>query len=137
FDSFAPVLELIKQAADDPNVLAIKQTLYRTGKDSPIVEHLVQAARNGKDVTVVVELRARFDEEANLGLADRLQEAGVQVVYGVVGFKTHAKMLLVVRREGRKLRRYVHLGTGNYHSGTARAYTDIGLISADPDIGND
>ena len=137
FDAFAPVLELIKQAAADPNVLAIKQTLYRTGRDSPIVEHLVQAARNGKDVTVVVELRARFDEEANLGLADRLQDAGVQVVYGVVGYKTHAKMLLVVRREGRKLRRYVHLGTGNYHSGTARAYTDIGLLSADPELGND
>lgn len=137
FDSFAPVLELIKQAAADPNVLAIKQTLYRTGKDSAIVEHLVQAARNGKDVTVVVELRARFDEEANLGLADRLQDAGVQVVYGVVGFKTHAKMLLVVRREGRRLRRYVHLGTGNYHAGTARAYTDLGLITADADIGND
>ncbi|MCC8362089.1 polyphosphate kinase 1 [Lysobacter sp. A6] len=137
FDSFAPVLELIKQAAEDPNVLAIKQTLYRTGKDSPIVDQLVQAARNGKDVTVVVELRARFDEEANLGLADRLQDAGVQVVYGVVGYKTHAKMLLIVRREGRKLRRYVHLGTGNYHSGTARAYTDFGLITADPDIGND
>ena len=137
FDSFAPVHELIKQAAVDPEVLAIKQTLYRTGKDSAIVDALVQAARNGKDVTVVVELRARFDEDANLGLADRLQEAGVQVVYGVVGYKTHAKMLLIVRREGRKLRRYVHLGTGNYHSGTARAYTDIGLITADPDIGND
>ncbi|SFK77392.1 polyphosphate kinase 1 [Lysobacter sp. cf310] len=137
FDAFTPVLELIRQAAEDPNVLAIKQTLYRAGKDSPIVEQLVQAARNGKDVTVVVELRARFDEEANLGLADRLQEAGVQVVYGVVGYKTHAKMLLIVRREGRKLRRYVHLGTGNYHSGTARAYTDFGLITADPDIGND
>ncbi|HEY0662381.1 MAG TPA: polyphosphate kinase 1 [Lysobacter sp.] len=137
FDSFAPVLELIRQAAEDPNVLAIKQTLYRSGKDSPIVEQLVQAARNGKDVTVVVELRARFDEEANLGLADRLQEAGVQVVYGVVGYKTHAKMLLIVRREGRKLRRYVHLGTGNYHSGTARVYTDFGLLTADPDIGSD
>ncbi len=137
FDSFSPVLELIKQAAEDPNVLAIKQTLYRAGKDSPIVEQLVQAARNGKDVTVVVELRARFDEEANLGLADRLQDAGVQVVYGVVGYKTHAKMLLIVRREGRKLRRYTHLGTGNYHSGTARGYTDFGLITADPDIGND
>ena len=137
FDSFAPVLDLIKQAAEDPNVLAIKQTLYRTGKDSAIVEHLVQAARNGKDVTVVVELRARFDEEANLGLADRLQEAGVQVVYGVVGYKTHAKMLLIVRREGRKLRRYVHMGTGNYHSGTARAYTDLGLLTADPEVGND
>lgn len=137
FDAFTPVLELIRQAAVDPQVLAIKQTLYRTGKDSAIVDALVLAARNGKDVTVVVELRARFDEDANLGVADRLQEAGVQVVYGVVGFKTHGKMLLIVRREGRKLRRYVHLGTGNYHSGTARAYTDLGLITADPDIGND
>ena len=137
FDSFATVLELIREAAADPNVLAIKQTLYRTGKDSGIVDALIQAARNGKDVTVVVELRARFDEEANLGLADRLQDAGVQVVYGVVGYKTHAKMLLIVRREGRKLRRYVHLGTGNYHSGTARAYTDLSLITADADIGDD
>ena len=137
FDAFTPVLELIKQAAEDPHVLAIKQTLYRAGKDSPIVEQLVQAARNGKDVTVVVELRARFDEEANLGLADRLQEAGVQVVYGVVGYKTHAKMLLIVRREAKVLKRYVHLGTGNYHSGTARAYTDFGLITCDADIGND
>ena len=137
FDAFTPVLELIKQAAEDPNVLAIKQTLYRAGKDSPIVEHLIQAARNGKDVTVVVELRARFDEEANLRLADRLQEAGVQVVYGVVGYKTHAKMLLIVRREGSKLRRYVHLGTGNYHAGTSRAYTDFGLISADADLCSD
>lgn len=137
FDSFSTVLDLIREAAVDPNVLAIKQTLYRTGKDSGIVDALVQAARNGKDVTVVVELRARFDEEANLGLADRLQDAGVQVVYGVVGYKTHAKMLLIVRREGRKLRRYVHLGTGNYHSGTARAYTDLSLITADTDIGND
>ncbi len=137
FDSFSTVLDLIREAAVDPNVLAIKQTLYRTGKDSGIVEALIQAARNGKDVTVVVELRARFDEEANLGLADRLQDAGVQVVYGVVGYKTHAKMLLIVRREGRKLRRYVHLGTGNYHSGTARAYTDLSLITADADIGND
>ena len=137
FDAFTPVLELLKQAAADPGVLAIKQTLYRTGRDSPIVEHLVQAARNGKDVTVVVELRARFDEEANLGLADRLQDAGVQVVYGVVGYKTHAKMLLVVRREGRRLRRYVHMGTGNYHSGTARAYTDLSLMTTDTGIGND
>jgi len=137
YDAFTPVLELLRQAAEDPNVLAIKQTLYRTGKDSPLVEHLVQAARNGKDVTVVVELRARFDEEANLGLADRLQEAGVQVVYGVVGFKTHAKMLLIVRREGRRLRRYVHLGTGNYHPGNARGYTDLGLVTAHPGIGSD
>lgn len=137
FDAFTPVLELVRQAAEDPNVLAIKQTLYRTGKDSPLVEHLVQAARNGKDVTVVVELLARFDEEANLGLAGRLQEAGVQVVYGVVGFKTHAKMMLIVRREGRRLRRYVHIGTGNYHPGNARAYTDLGLMTAHPGIGSD
>ena len=131
FDAFTAVLELIRQAAIDPNVLAIKQTLYRTGKDSLIVDALIQAARNGKDVTVVVELRARFDEEANLGLADRLQEAGVQVVYGVVGYKTHAKMLLIVRREGRKLRRYVHLGTGNYHAGNAKLYTDYSLLTSD------
>jgi len=137
FDAFTGVLDLLAQAAADPDVLAIKQTLYRTGKNSAIVEALVQAARNGKDVTAVVELRARFDEEANLAFADVLQEAGVQVVYGVVGYKTHAKMLLIVRREGRRLRRYVHLGTGNYHSGTARAYTDLSLMTADPDIGND
>ncbi len=137
FESFQAVVELVRAAAHDPDVLAIKQTLYRAGKDSPLVEHLITAARNGKDVTVVVELRARFDEEANIRLADRLQEAGVQVVYGVVGYKTHAKMLLIVRREGRKLQRYVHLGTGNYHTGTARTYTDIGLMSAEADLGND
>ncbi len=137
FDAFTPVLELLRQAAEDPAVLAIKQTLYRSGKDSAIVAALINAARNGKDVTAVVELRARFDEEANLGFADRMQEAGVQVVYGVVGYKTHAKMMLVVRREGRKLRRYVHMGTGNYHAGTARLYTDLGLMTAHPEIGND
>ncbi|MDP1698827.1 MAG: polyphosphate kinase 1 [Xanthomonadaceae bacterium] len=137
FDAFNAVLDLVKQAALDPNVLAIKQTLYRTGGDAILIEHLIAAARKGKDVTVVIELRARFDEEANIRLADRLQEAGVQVVYGVVGHKTHAKMLLVVRREAGKLRRYVHLATGNYHAGTARAYTDIGLMTAHPDIGSD
>ncbi len=137
YDSFAAVIDLLQEAARDPNVLAIKQTLYRTGRDSVMVEHLIEAARNGKDVTVVVELRARFDEEANIRLADRLQEAGVQVVYGVVGYKTHAKMLLIVRRERKRLRRYVHLSTGNYHAGTARTYTDIGLLTADADIGED
>ena len=137
FDAFTPVPELVRQAAMDPNVLAIKQTLYRTGKDSPIVDALIHAARNGKDVTVVVELLARFDEEANLGFADRLQEAGVQVVYGVVGYKTHAKMMLIVRRENGKLNRYVHMGTGNYHAGTARLYTDIGLMTCHPEITED
>lgn len=137
FDGFGTVIELLRQAAHDPGVLAIKQTLYRAGANSPIVQHLIDAARNGKDVTVVVELRARFDEEANIQLADRLQEAGVQVVYGVVGFKTHAKMLLIVRRETGGLRRYVHLGTGNYHPGTARAYTDIGLLTCERDMTED
>ncbi len=137
YQSFQSVLDLLQHAANDPDVLAIKQTLYRTGKDSKIIDHLITAARNGKDVTVVVELRARFDEEANIRLADQLQEAGVQVMYGVVGYKTHAKMMLIVRREGKKLQRYVHLGTGNYHAGTARAYTDIGLMTADPDIAAD
>jgi polyphosphate kinase len=113
FESFGAVIELVRQASVDPDVLAIKQTLYRVGNDSPLVDHLIEAARQGKDVTVVVELRARFDEEANLRLANRLQEAGVQVVYGVVGYKTHAKMMLIVRREQGALRRYAHLSTGN------------------------
>lgn len=134
YQSFSAVPDLLQFAASDPQVLAIKQTLYRTGRDSRIIEHLITAARNGKDVTVVIELRARFDEEANLNLADRLQEAGVQVMYGVVGHKTHAKMMLIVRREGHVLRRYAHLSTGNYHAGTARLYTDIGLMTAHPEI---
>jgi polyphosphate kinase len=137
FESFNPVQDLLRQAAFDPGVLAIKQTLYRTGANSPMVNHLVHAARAGKDVMVVIELRARFDEEANLNLADRLQEAGVQVVYGVVGYKTHAKMLLVVRREGDRLKRYCHLSTGNYHAGTASVYTDFGLMTCDKEIGED
>ena len=137
FDGFGTIVELLRQAAQDPDVLAIKQTLYRAGANSPVVQHLIEAARNGKDVTVVIELLARFDEEANIQLANRLQEAGVQVVYGVVGYKTHAKLLLIVRREGGKLRRYTHMGTGNYHPGTARTYTDIGLLTCDRDIGED
>ena len=137
YDSFSTVIDLLKQAAADPDVLAIKQTLYRTGRRSVLVDYLIEAARAGKDVTVVVELRARFDEEANIDLANRLQEAGVQVVYGVVGYKTHAKMLLIVRREGGKPKRYVHLGTGNYHQTTATIYTDIGLITCDKDICED
>lgn len=137
YQSFDTVLDLLQNAANDPKVLAIKQTLYRTGRDSKIIEHLITAAHNGKDVSVVIELRARFDEEANLSLANQLQQAGVQVIYGVVGFKTHAKMMLIVRREGKNLRRYVHLGTGNYHAGTAKVYTDIGLLTCHEGITED
>lgn len=137
YESFQTVIDLLRQASRDPKVLAISQTLYRTGIDSQIVSLLIDAARNGKDVTVVVELRARFDEEANINLATRLQRVGVQVVYGVVGRKTHAKMLMIVRRERRQLRKYVHLGTGNYHSGTATLYTDIGLLTSNHDITED
>jgi polyphosphate kinase len=137
FESFAPVIEFVRQAATDPNVLSIKQTLYRTGADSAIVDSLVIAARSGKEVTVVIELRARFDEEANVKLANRLQEAGAHVVYGIVGYKTHAKMLLVVRREGRQLSNYTHLSSGNYHSRTARLYTDYGLFTCDKAVGED
>ncbi|MEY2167865.1 MULTISPECIES: polyphosphate kinase 1 [unclassified Rhodanobacter] len=137
YQSFAAVIDLLRQASTDPQVLAIKQTLYRAGEDTPLVDLLVEAARHGKDVTVVIELRARFDEEANIRLATRLQEAGVQVVYGVVGYKTHAKMMLIVRREDDTLRRYAHLSTGNYHQINSRTYTDIGLMTADPEIGED
>jgi polyphosphate kinase len=137
YESYVPVIDLVRQAAADPDVLAIKQTLYRTGHESVFVSSLMDASRAGKDVTVVIELRARFDEAANIELATQLQEAGIQVVYGVVGFKTHAKMLLVVRREKNKLVKYVHVGTGNYHATTARAYTDISMLTKDKAITED
>jgi len=137
YQSFVPVMDFLRQAAADPQVLAIKQTLYRSGQGSPLVDALVAAANAGKDVTVIVELRARFDEEANIELSNRLQEAGAHVMYGVVGYKTHAKLALVVRREAGGIRRYCHLGTGNYHPRTARQYTDYGLFTCDDEIGHD
>jgi polyphosphate kinase len=137
YQSFAPTIDFISTASTDPDVLAIKITLYRTGPESPIVDHLVNAARAGKEVTVIIELMARFDEAANISLANRLQEAGAHVVYGLVGYKTHAKMTLVVRRESGKLVRYVHLGTGNYHHATTRVYTDYGYMSSSQRLGED
>lgn len=134
FESFLPIIDWLRQAAKDPTVLSIKQTLYRTNESSELVEALADAARNGKEVTVVIELRARFDEKENMNFASILQEAGAVVVYGVLGYKTHAKMLLIVRRVGNKLRRYVHLGTGNYHRKNSLIYTDYGLLTADKTI---
>ncbi|WP_420992062.1 polyphosphate kinase 1 [Cupriavidus sp. 30B13] len=137
YQSFAPVVDFIRQAAEDPEVMAIKQTVYRAGNDSALLDALIGAARRGKEVSVVVELLARFDEEANMSWAAQLEEAGAHVVYGVVGYKAHAKMAMVVRREGGKLRRYVHLSTGNYHSQTARNFTDIGLFTCKEAIAGD
>jgi polyphosphate kinase len=137
FQSFAPVIQLLEQAADDPQVVAIRMTVYRTGTDSVLLQHLLRAAQKGKEVTVVVELMARFDEEANLNIAARLEEVGAHVVYGVFGYKTHAKMLMVLRREDGKYRRYVHLGTGNYHPRTTRFYTDFGLLTCNEEIAAD
>jgi polyphosphate kinase len=141
FESFEPVIEFLRQAALDPKVVALRMTLYRTGAASVLVDLLIEAARRGKEVTVVVELKARFDEEANIGLAERLEKEGAQVVYGVVGLKTHAKLLLVLRREGRGKRQtlahYAHLGTGNYHAATTRLYTDFGMLTAEPSLCRD
>ena len=137
YESFEPVIELIQAAADDPDVVAVKMTVYRTGTDSVLMEHLMRAAQKGKEVTVVLELMARFDEEANIGWAARLEEVGAHVVYGVFGYKTHAKMLMLVRRESEGLRRYVHLGTGNYHPRTTRFYTDFGLMTSHDELCED
>lgn len=137
FQSFQPVIDFIRTAAHDPQVVAVKQTIYRTGMNSELMEALIMAAHNGKEVTVVVELMARFDEEANINWADRLERAGAQVVYGVVGLKTHAKMALVIRRESGKLRFYAHMGTGNYHPTTTKFYTDFGLLTANSALAKD
>ena len=135
YDSFAPVLDFLQAAARDPDVLAIKQTLYRVGGNSPVVEALLEAVGNGKQVAVLVELKARFDEESNIEWARSLENEGVHVVYGLLGLKTHSKIALVVRREGESIRRYVHLATGNYNPVTAQVYTDIGLLTCDEVLG--
>lgn len=137
YDSFVPVVDFLKQAANDPDVLAIKMTLYRVGRNAPVVETLLEAIENGKQVAVLVELKARFDEESNIGWARKLEAEGVHVVYGLLGLKTHSKVALVVRKEGEGIRRYVHLSTGNYNVVTSQVYTDIGLFTCDEDIGAD
>jgi polyphosphate kinase len=137
FESFTPVVDFLRAAAHDPDVLAIKTTLYRVGRNSPVVDALLQASQNRKQVAVLVELKARFDEESNIGWARALEADGVHVIYGLLGLKTHSKVALVVRREGDRLARYVHLSTGNYNAVTATAYTDLGLFTADPEIGED
>ena len=137
YESFDPVVELVEKAAEDPKVMAIKQTLYRTSGDSPIIRALARAAQNGKEVTALVELKARFDEWQNVNWARRLEDAGVHVIYGIAGFKTHAKALLIVRRQERRIARYVHLSTGNYNDRTARVYSDVGLMTCDREIAAD
>jgi polyphosphate kinase len=137
FESFEPVIQFLREAVQDPEVLAIRQTVYRTGSESLLMALLIEAVRRGKEVMVVVELKARFDEEANINWAERLESVGAQVVYGIVGLKTHAKMLLVTRREGARMRRYLHLSTGNYNPTTARLYTDFGMLTADSALAAD
>ena len=137
FESFEPVVQFLREAVYDPDVLAIKQTIYRTGAQSPLMDLLIEGARHGKEVMVVVELKARFDEEANINWAERLEAVGVQVVYGIVGLKTHAKLLLITRREGGKMKRYAHMSTGNYNPKTARLYTDLGYFTAESDLTSD
>ena len=137
YESFEPVLRLLSEAADDRDVVAIKQTLYRTSRNSPIVKSLVRAAENGKNVTVIVELKARFDEARNIEWARQLEHSGVQVIYGVRGLKTHAKACIVVRREPQGFQRYCHFGTGNYNEITSRFYTDISLLTCNRELGND
>src|SRR5205085_9931670 len=137
YESFLPVIEFFQQAAEDPQVLAIKATLYRTGSNSPIVEALLRAQENAKQVAVLVELKARFDEENNIGWARALESSGVHVVYGLLGLKTHAKIALVVRKEADKMRRYVHISTGNYNIATSRIYTDLCMFTCRDDIAAD
>ncbi len=137
YESFEPVLRLLEEAAGDPDVVAIKQVLYRTASKSRIIDALITAAENGKHVTVLIELKARFDEARNLDRADELQRAGAQIVYGVKGLKTHAKICMIIRRESGHLRRYVHLGTGNYNETTSRLYTDLSYLTCKPEFGND
>jgi polyphosphate kinase len=137
YESFQPIVDFLRAAAEDPDVLAIKMTLYRVGRNSPIVEALLDASQNGKQVAVLVELKARFDEESNIEWAQKLEREGVHVVYGLPNVKVHCKMAMVVRREGEKIRRYLHLGTGNYNPGTARLYTDLGLFTCNEEIGAD
>ena len=138
YDSFSTSVErLLREASRDPKVRAIKMALYRTSSKSKVIQYLIDAARNGKQVAVVMELKARFDEEANIGWANRLGEVGIHVTYGVIGLKTHAKLVLVVRQDYNGLRRYAHVGTGNYHAVTARLYSDLALVTCDPAIGRD
>ena len=137
YDSFNPIVDFLRAAARDPNVLAIKQTVYRVGQNAPVVELLLEAAERGKQVAVMVELKARFDEESNIGWARMLEQEGVHVVYGLVGLKVHCKMIMVVRREGEGIRRYLHLGTGNYNAVTSLVYEDFGLFTCDDDIASD